>query len=173
LKAALSPAETVYLTDANATVAYGGNDYVPFPFKISDQVEDGNGQPGEITITTANVNREMTTLIERYRGMFGVVVTLYRMYGSTLVLSDSFKIQSSSVNDTSATFRAGNQDLFAVQVPSERFLRSRCRFRYKDPDTCGYAGALAECDRTLWGTNGCMAHGNQANYGGTPGIPRR
>jgi phage-related protein len=173
MKVVLSPSETVYLARNNATVTYGGNDYVPFPFEVADQVEDGQGQPGQVTITVANVNREMTTLIERYRGMFGAVVTLYLVYGTTLVISDSFKVQSSSVNDKAASFQMGNQDLYGVMTPSERFMRSRCRFRYKDPDTCNYGGGLAECDRTLWGANGCLAHANQANFGGAPGIPRR
>jgi phage-related protein len=180
MKVELSPAETLYVARNNASVSYGGNTYVPFPFEISDAVEDGQGQPGQVTISVANVNREVTALLQKYRGLFGATVTLYLTYDGGLVVSDSFKVQSSSANDKAASFQIGNQDLFGVATPAGRFTRSRCQWRYLSA-ACGYVLGTAspappedtQCDRTLWGANGCRAHQNQARFGGTPGIPRR
>jgi phage-related protein len=50
------------------------------------------------------------------------------------------------------------------------FFRPDCNWKYKDPATCQYTGALASCDFSLLGANGCKAHNNVLHFGGYPGI---
>jgi phage-related protein len=40
---------------------------------------------------------------------------------------------------------------------------------YKGPQ-CRYAGALANCDGTYSGANGCVVHDNAGRFGAFPGI---
>lgn len=59
-------------------------------------------------------------------------------------------------------------DLQGIRAPKRQCISNICQWTYKSVE-CGYAGALATCDKTL---DACKAHfpGVQLPYGSYPGI---
>jgi phage-related protein len=166
-----SAAEVVYLVNDNKVHTIGGIDYLPFPFSIDAQEKDGTGNLGTCSISIANTDNFFGHMLERSRGFSGENVIMRIINSGSVVLSQSFRVQTVSVGRSAASFTVGNEDLLKVGFPSQKYFRNRCRRQYKGT-LCGYAGALATCDRTLRSTNGCEAHSNSSRGGMFPGIPK-
>jgi hypothetical protein len=64
--------------------------------------------------------------------------------------------------------------------PNGQYVKGHCMWRFNTPAMqavadpagaqCGYIGALATCDLTLNGANGCRFHNNEQRMGACPGI---
>jgi phage-related protein len=185
LELRVNEAERIYLCSDNAPVIFadsGGTDreWRPFPFLIGDKREEGDGNLSSLTIAVSNISGEMSRMMEVNRGFIGRIVILAlvcKISGvPAIAYRETFRIQNQSETEQAATFTLGNENLFRFVFPAARFFRSRCRWMYK-ASLCQYAGALATCDKTLRGGNGCEAHGADSavhprRYGGFPGIPR-
>lgn len=170
-----SATEVYRLCSTNMEIELGGECYRPFPFSISAISEEGNGALTNLQITCSNLSDEFSGIAEANRGFTGATVVLRLALASQegvaeQIFAETFRIQTARISRTDAVFTVGNEDLMGQDIPSRRFS-GKCPLSYKG-DLCGYAGAIATCDRTLNGSNGCTAHDNQARFGGWPAIPK-
>jgi phage-related protein len=163
--------ERVYLCADNQPVTFDSNEYLPYPFSIEMQEHDGKGNLMQVTLVVPNTNYFISDMLERSRGFTGRKVILSLINDGNLVLRQTFRVQTSTVNEASGQFIIGFDDLLKISIPATKYFRDRCPWRYKGVE-CKYAGALQTCDRTLRSTNGCEAHENTINFGGYPGIPK-
>ena len=161
--------------------------YSPFPITHSGSEESAEGDLPTVNLSISNVSRELSSIIETHDGMVGQPVTIMLTHLADLgsgspMAKDEFTIETLELSESVIAVRLGRYDLYAVQFPNQRALRYFCRWKYKGSE-CGYLGALATCDKTLSGSNGCEAHGTDETaaglpvihpnrYGGFPGIPR-
>ena len=164
--------ETLYLVKNNENVTINGNSYVAVNFDIEVKEEAGN-QP-EISLTVQDQTQALQGRMQAYGGGVGFNVTLSVVRGDALTeapeIQEFFTIIGSSASEYVVTFQLGAENHIAKQFPKRRQFRDFCSWKYKDADTCKYAGAMPSCDLTFQGPNGCSAHNNTKNFGGFPGI---
>lgn len=174
-------------------VSFRGFTYSPFPITHDVISRDSQGDLPETTLTVSNVTREVISTLENYDGLIGQKVKIILAHSLALgddgipVGEEEFEIVQSAANDEAVTLTLGTSNLFQQKLPKSRMLRDHCRWKYRGPE-CGYnlatseASYLANCDKTLYGFNGCSRHGQSyvdaglvaihpARFGGFPGIP--
>lgn len=163
--------ETLRLVNGGESVIRNGLEYVAFPFSITLQYEAG-GQPN-LTLAAQDVTRDLQARMQQYGGMVNSKVRLLLMLESDLNIDpdliEYFEVINSGSDDYAVSWTLGAENMLGRQFPSRRQLRDRCAWRYKSEE-CGYTGAIATCDYTLQGANGCRHHGNNLNFGGFPGL---
>jgi lambda family phage minor tail protein L len=180
-----SDSEAFYLTDNNESVVFAGTTYFPFPISKPQIERDSEGNITDITVAVSNIDRSISAKLEN-GGLLGQTVILRIVNSAFLATSTDaythrFKIMDATCDDLWATFRLGQTNLFTVQFPSNRFMRTRCRWRYGSTE-CGYntarSGALVTCAKTL---DDCDDHGDDEvtagltrmhplRFGGFPSI---
>lgn len=162
--------QTLYLTSNTENFTFKGNAYSAIPFSIDLKQEAG--RPASLTITFQDTEGVLRDQVDAYFGGIGFGVRLLVVRGVVGVtdpdLYESFEITDASLNDYAIEFTLGTPSLLTLTFPPRRFSLS-CGVRYKST-ACGYVGALATCDRTLDGANGCRFHNNTIRYGGFRGI---
>ena len=179
-----------YLIAAHPTaIVFGGRTYSPFPVQRSEESEDTEGTIPEVTLTVANIDRAIQQVIAA--GLRGKVVVRRKVNTAHLgtatnAIVDRYRILSADCSDVAATIKLGVMNPITRDFPGRRYQRNRCDLDYGGA-LCGYdttrSGAIASCDRTLLGSNGCRVHGDDEqaagiprqhaqNYGGEPAIPR-
>lgn len=176
-----------YLTSNNEAVTFDGHTYQPFPIVISDFNQDNEGNLPSLTVTVSNVSREVEAYVESGaildRTVYIRVVHADHLDDASHQIIDRFIVTECSSTVESISFTLGLPNLFEISFPRQRYIRGRCRHKYKSLQ-CGYAGSIAACDKTLDGVNGCRVHGDDEinrglarlhplRYGGFPGIPKR
>lgn len=163
--------ETIRLVNNNENVTLGGLEYVAYPFNMEITYESG-GQP-TIRMTAQDVTRSLMTRMQLYRGGIGSSVNLMIWHedntSGTPDISEVFDVLSASSSDYTVTWTLGSTNLLDRQFPARRQWRDRCQWKYKSVE-CGYTGALATCDYTLNGANGCDVHNNVMRFGAFPGL---
>lgn len=184
--------DTMHYVDSNYDVTYANQVYTRFPLKFSGASISSNGTIDKASITVANATRILMPLIEAHDGLSGFTVSVLTVYekfldnvytltlDGTLVaednptkdatahIRDEYVIDSYSATEQTIAFQLNAVVDFDIRVPRRRFTPYSCYWRYKDPETCGYAGELTECKKSL---EACDAHGNSFRFGGFPGIP--
>lgn len=129
------------------------------------EINNVDGVPGQALVTP-------TDALMRCRA------TLSRIYINQKDLAEKFII-TRLMGIFQSDAKAGDaylkgvvlSDLYAAgNAAGEDEVKVSCTWRYKDPDTCTYAGGLATCDFTLDGPNGCQVHHGtdlaKARFGG-------
>lgn len=167
--------ETLRIVKNTEDITWNGNVYTAAAFDLELKEESGS-QP-EITLTVTDYTKTIMQRLEAYGGGvgFGVVVSIVRGDTNTMA-SDApeiqafFEITGTSAQDYVISFQLGASNPLAKIFPRRVQTKNFCTWRYKDPTTCKYAGAMGSCDLTLNGPNGCKQHANAINYGGFPGI---
>lgn len=163
------------LTPNPASVTFDGLTYQPWPMQIDQVQQDSTGGLPDLTVALSNVTREISAYLE-VNDVRGRRVTLQYVHSANLAdpaalaVDERYDITAVRVRADVATFVLGQERLESHVFPGGRFLRDYCRWIYKSAD-CGYAGALASCDKILEGPNGCRAHTNLPRYGGFPLLP--
>ncbi len=161
-------------------VEFDGVVYSPFPIVIGESSENSEGNLPQTNVTVVDVAREITADLKAANGFVGhnvklIIVHKYHLDDPEAKSEATAKVLSCSRTQQNVSFRIGHTNFLGLPFPSERFTE-RCRWVYKSYE-CGYAGALTTCDKTLNGSNGCVAHGSDssihpARYGGFPTIPQ-
>ncbi len=167
-------------------VEFRGHTYFASGVSRDQLKEDSEGDLTSLRVGIANVSSEIEEFMEAYEGFRNQPCTLYLVHTDHLDGGDAawelhYVVEDSEINDSVAFVTLGHANP-QKQPILDRFIRSRCRWRYKSRE-CGYTGSLATCDLSLAGTNGCTVHGDDevANgqrrkhpqrFGGFPGIPR-
>lgn len=162
---------TIRFCQNSENIVYNGNTYQASNFDITLNVEV-NSEP-TIKLSAQDQTRTLSQYIEAYGGLIGseciMTVVNSAALDSPPEIQETFKILSASVNEYVVDFDLGTESATNKRFPNFRQFRDRCSWKYKGP-RCKYAGALATCDYTLTGANGCIAHNNIANFGAFPSL---
>jgi phage-related protein len=173
------------ITSHNEQITIASKTYLPFPVFHEAMQADSQGNLPTFTVSLSNVTRELNRYIEEAKGLSGNRVTIGIFNRGAALPADltsfDFVVAGCSLSDDLVTLRLQSPD-YGFVVPQEIFTRVRCRWRYKGPQ-CGYVGPLGDCDKSLFGTNGCRVHGDdevarglprlhERRFGGFPGLQR-
>lgn len=153
-------------------VTFQGIEYVASQFDMT--VKQEAGKTADVSLTVTDMTQAIEFYMESYGGGVGSNVTLYVVNAGNLAqgpeVVEYFQITDASSADYRHSFRLGAENVLMQTFPRRRQTKNFCQWRYKDPDTCRYAGPLTSCDLTLQGDNGCAAHANTLNFGAYPGM---
>ena len=134
--------------------------YTPRNLEIDAIREDTKATQQGLRLTISNANRELLGLVDSYDGLEDVEVTIMLVNLETLseppYLQQKGRIAGVSATNTAITFELGRTDISRSRLPANRCQRGYCSFVYKGA-RCGYTGAIATCDKTPHGPNGCDA----------------
>lgn len=162
--------ETLRLAQNTEAVIHLGNTYTPFPFEISLASEAGEAP--SVSMSAQDVMGVIRQRLTDYGGGTGFIVRIIGVGQDNLnvvQLLETFKVRSASAKDYGITVSLGSENLVMSAFPRRRQFRGSCPWIYKGAQ-CAYAGAIATCDRTLSGPNGCQVHANTRNFGGFPSL---
>lgn len=148
--------------------------YQAFNFDLT--VDDPGGQQlPTVTLRASNTMRLLQGLIEQYAGIVGAIANLY-VYNTAHPAGEPDLALSTTVMRTVCTAEIVTLSLSAPSPMRQLFPKFLYRAdfcmwvsNYKGPQ-CGYTGALANCDGTYNGANGCLVHDNATRFGAFPGI---
>jgi len=188
-----TPPTRYRLAKRSEAVSFRGLTYSPAPITHSTVTEDTKADLPRITMTIANVSREVSSATESYAGLIGqpvriMLVSIADMASGNAIIEQDFAIASANLSEAAATFDLRLFNAYRINIPGGRLSRLACRFKYRS-ERCGYAlaeadGGLATCDKSFDGANGCQVHGDSytsaglapvhpQRYGGERGIPKR
>jgi phage-related protein len=163
--------DTLRFVKNSENVIFMGDVYQASNFSIDIQLEDGK-EPS-VSLTAQDQTKTLSTYIDLYDGLVKSDVTMYIVHEESLdgpaEISEDFLVIDGSVSDYVATLTLGMESAVAQRFPNFRQFRNRCAWKYKG-ERCKYAGSMPTCDFTRDGPNGCIAHGNEINFGGQPGL---
>lgn len=173
-------------------VVWQGNAYTAFPIQAEGFEMSSRGVIPRPTIRVANIDGTIGTLIRTYQDLVGATVTRKRTFvkyldavnftGGTNPTADAtaafpddvYKIERKATEskDVVEFELSASSDMQGALLPRRMVQATVCPWTYKGTE-CGYAGAIATCDKTLAGTNGCQVHFGATNplpFGGFPGA---
>jgi len=164
--------EALHICRNSEDITFQGETYAATPFDFDTKAESG-GQ-SKVTLRVRDITKALQGRMQAYGGGIGFNVTLMIVNTSALTepaeAVEYFQVIGASAQNYDVQFTLGAENAVTVTFPRRTQRKDFCQWRYKDPDTCAYAGALPSCDLTLQGPNGCGAHDNSPNFGGYPGI---
>lgn len=187
LEATIISAPTAYLTSIDTEIVFDGATYYPYPVRHEPIRQDSSGDLPQTTLTFANATREFIRYLETGGGLVGrpcrITVTHQAVFATGEAVSWDFEVKGSAATNEIVTLRLEYPEFYRQAMPMDLFTRDRCRFRFKDAATCGYRGALAGCDKSLNGGDGCVARGadeaaaglvvmHPARFGAFPALAR-
>lgn len=163
--------ETLRFARNSENVTFQGNEYQAANFDI--KIQTAVNEEPTISLSARDQTRTLSAYIEAYDGLVKSEVKLYVVNSGSLTappeLEEDFLVTSASVSEYVANLTLGVESAVAQRFPNYRQFKERCAWKYKGI-RCQYAGPMATCDFTRDGPNGCVAHGNEINFGGYPGI---
>lgn len=141
LRVTLDDATVLRLAAYPEDVVFATETYNAFPMTIEPIGESGDGNIGSLRVNVANVNRLISSYVEN-ADLLGNAVTLRIVHSAHLTnaadkLDFSYRVNRIAITDQAASFELGHEDLMRLQLPRQRYFRSRCRFIYED-DHCSY-----------------------------------
>jgi hypothetical protein len=164
--------ETLHVCRNTENLTFNGVLYTATKFDFELRSEAGAQSAFSLSIT--DYSKAIQGRMQAYGGGIGFNVTLIVVNAGQLnspaELVEYFQVVGASAANYVVQFTLGAENALTVTFPKRRQTKDFCQWRYKDPDTCGYAGAMPSCDLTLQGANGCAAHANTQRFGGYPGI---
>ena len=152
----------------------GPQTYAAFNFDLSVERNSGNQLPS-ITLKASNVLGLLEGYLEEYAGAVGAMANIYVVNTAHPAgepnIAISTTILQSSPNDQTVNFTLGAPKPQMQLFPRYLYRADFCIWvtTYKGK-WCGYTGALANCDGTYSGPNGCVVHNNGQRFGAFPGI---
>lgn len=163
-------------------VTFLGETWQPFPFDEPTIRQDVSGELLSTRLSFADPTGYIVDVIRKNNALADRRVTLFKVSTALLAtptdgmsrrnyLTYVFTVVSCTTARTGATVELGSTSAVRLAVPQLLAGRNTCRWAYRGAE-CGYTGPLPTCDRTWDSSNGCLAHSNQARFGGFPGIPR-
>lgn len=179
----------VALNDADVT--WNGSTWYAYPWSVPDVPEDTDTSAKTFRVAFANVDQILTDRL-RDGEILNRAITFHLVHASHLSVTEPLMRREAEILAATIEPATGRVTLTCGALNwlsgtlGRRFLRLRCRHEYGGA-ACGYVttrpGALATCDRTLDGANGCTVHGDEEasvglarlhpeRFGGEPGIPR-
>jgi phage-related protein len=164
--------ETLRIVRNSEQITFGGNPYQPAIFDISFASEAS--AISNVSLSISDFTGAIQARMEEYGGGVGFNITMHVVNAGNLTqgseVSEFFTVMGANAKDYKASFTLGADSDLLKTFPRRRQTKDFCQWRYKDPETCKYSGALSKCDLSLQGPNGCAAHGNTINFGAFPGL---
>lgn len=152
----------------------GIQEYTPFNFELTTD-QSSTAQLPTILIRASNVMRILQGYIEQFGGLAGATANIY-VYNTANPSGEPDLAITSTVMKTDCTAEVVTLSCSAPSpmrtlFPKFLYRASFCMWvsQYKGKQ-CGYTGALANCDGTYAGANGCLVHDNGIRFGAFPGI---
>lgn len=150
--------------------------YSSFPVRHRGMKQSTDASLPTVLLQVSNVSLEIAALVQAHAGLIGQRVRIFQISladapNGSPIQDQEFEILSTETSAGQVTVRLGHYNPRNSPFPGGRYTRDHCRFGYKTA-RCGYVGALASCDFTLNGPNGCVVHDNTERFGAFPGIPR-
>lgn len=162
---------TLRFAKNSENVIFMGNTYQAANFELDMKVE--TGKEPQITLSAQDQTQTLSAYIEQYDGLIKSEATMLVVHEEALdgppEMEEQFLIVDTSVNKYVVSITLGIETAVAQRFPNYRQFRNRCAWKYKGI-RCKYSGGMATCDYTRDGPNGCIAHGNEVNFGGWPGL---
>lgn len=181
------------LVGVSEPISYQGVTYWPFPLSRVGLPQDAEGTIQTASLTLSNIGRDFSEWLENDSGtlFLGQQARMIGVLYSELTLQltayeQLWEIAGASVDDRQLTFQLEASQLGSQDVPTDRYRRGGCRWRYRsqecgyEPDpngdpkflTCDYS--LADCiergdDEFARG----MPRAHPNNFGAFPGLLRR
>lgn len=143
--------------------------WVRFPAITESITESADGSLGGLTVHVSNVDRLVSAYVEN-NDLLGRSVTIYVINAGHLdvttdVLSFTYRINRIQVNEQSAAFELGHEDLFRLQLPWQRAIRDKCRWGFRDA-RCGYpSDPFNACTQQVFADSDVNFYRN-GNFGG-------
>ena len=172
--------EFVYPGEDNIRVCYNtenivwnGETWLACPFQLGDLEEDREGKAAQVTLSVIDIARNLTPILDEHGGGVGADVWVRVIHSDHLNLTDpeleeKFYIIDASVDHLNKVdFTLGSENLMNYRSPSDRYLKSHCRYQIFKGALCGYSGSETECNRTF---TRCRELHNQHRFGGFPGV---
>jgi len=163
--------EKIYLVRNTEGIVFNGNTYIPASFDI--QLIDESGKLNTVNLVIKDYTGAIQAQMQLYQGGVGFAVAVSIVNAGNLLqppeVVEYFQVVGASSSVYAVTFSLGAPNLLTKAFPNRIQYRDFCQWRYKGPQ-CNYTGPMNACDLSLNGAQGCVAHGNQANYGAFPGI---
>lgn len=164
--------EVLYVVRNHADVTINGVVYSSAMFDINFRM--ASGESPQVSLGITDFTGALTARMQAYGGGVGFNVTMSIVDSGHLSappdIVEYFQVTAASSQDYRIQFQLGGENEVAKTFPRRRQRKDFCGWRYKDPNTCRYVGAIPDCDLSLQGPNGCAAHGNSINFGAFPGL---
>ena len=166
----IDPIRLAYNTE---NIVWSAHTWMAFPFELREMSEDSKGRLPSLEIRVSNVSRALMPYVEQSQGGVGAKVIVRVVHSDHLdlvepELEETFTIVSCAADAAWVTFTLGAESPLLQRCPKQRFLKDHCRYKEFKGAECGYSGPETTCNRTF---KQCVEYGNQARFGGFPGIP--
>lgn len=152
-------------------IEFEGNTFTAANFDL--QLENEVGKEPSMTLTAQDQTRALGQYLDAYDGLTDSKLRMIVVNSASLdapaEMDETVLIVHGSTSNYVVELSLGVESAVSVRFPNYRQNKDFCAWKYKGP-RCKYAGALATCDYSLNGPNGCKAHDNAINFGGFPGI---
>ena len=166
--------ETIHLVRNSLAISFRGFTYDPANFDIELRAEAGTQQSVKLSIK--DYSRAVQARMQAYGGGIGFNVAMMVVNAGALSMpaeiTEYFEVVAANAANYVCEFTLGAENSLSKNFPRRKQTKDFCQWRYKGPE-CLYAGAMATCDLTLNGSNGCNAHANTVRFGAFPGISNR
>ena len=166
-----NPVTTISFCKNSEQIIYRGVTYLPASFDIS-LTSDANSEP-TIKLNANDYTRQLSQYVEAFSGLVNSNVTMTVINTASISsppeIQEVFKVIGASVNEYIVELDLGTESAVSKRFPAYRQFRDRCPWKYKG-SRCGYTGSMPTCDFSLYGSNGCIAHGNVQHFGGFPAL---
>lgn len=120
------PAEALYLTNANRSFDRNGRTYLPFPVKLAEIADSGEGDLPTTVLTLSNVGRYPMPYVEARRfDQARVILELAYLPDLTInVLRIDAYGQSATATPEAVNINLGSPNLFEQLYPGRRWIRA-------------------------------------------------
>lgn len=189
-KIQLDATHGLFVTSYTSAVTWNGQTFSRASIEREAEERSSDRNIPTLRIKVGNVDRQAATLLRTY-AISGMKVWKYLVNSNLVgdasqVITERYTILEAEVSDLYAMFTLGIALPTQLPFPARRFQRNRCDAIYGS-DLCGYditrSGAIATCDFTYLGANGCVVHGTDEvaagrprmhalNFQGEPSIPK-
>lgn len=162
---------TIRFCQNSSNITYQGNEFTAANFSLDIKTE-ANKEP-EMTLQAQDQTRMLSQYVDEYDGLVKSECKLIIVNSGSLTappeLEETFIVTGASIANYVVTINLGTESAVLQRFPNYRQFKERCVWKYKGL-RCKYAGAMTSCDYTRTGPNGCIAHNNEINFGGQPGL---
>ena len=122
-------------------VTYDGDLYTALPAYVEALTETNQGRIEGLRISVSNATRQVSAYLENSE-LLGRNVTVRLVHSTQLAnaaaqINFTYRIDQVTITDEVAVFDLGRENIVAQRLPRNRYIRSRCRHKFKDVH-CGY-----------------------------------
>lgn len=166
-----------FVTSNPTQVTFAGTPYKPFPIGRAEIIVDNTGDVQELLVTVCNVDLMMegvSSIIGGTRAILRIVNTNYLVNPEDCIKKE-YKVKEVEPQDAVMLLHLRPDNPLEADFPTGKFTRGRCEWLSEYGGImCQYdltrAGAIATCDGTYGGPNGCIVHGDDEVAAGKPRL---